>query len=191
MGNNHVGVALEYGTRFRGLYNYYKHAKNVGSALGHIKWIMEQSLTTTLAGKHKTSRKRILRKYCGKEVTRAIKVESNGRTATFGGFSLHREKVWQPLNDNRVWIYYGRNETASRLAKNRCEIPDCENEGVEMHHIKKLATLQKKYKKAKDAPAWVQKMIGRKRKTLAVCAEHHRAIHRGDYDGPSLKRLTR
>lgn len=184
-------IVLEYGTRFRGLYNYYKHAKNVGNVLGHIKWVMEQSLTATLAGKHKTSRKQILKQYCCTEATRAIKVESQGRTATFGGFNLQWDKVWKPLNDQQVWIYYGRNEAATRLAKDICEIPDCPNKAVEMHHIKNLATLQKKYKNAKDAPVWVQKMIGRQRKTIAVCLEHHRAIHKGEYDGPSLKRLTR
>src|SRR5262249_17438974 len=47
----------------RGLYNYYCMALNVGQRMAEVKWILEVSLTKTLAHKHKCSVRHIYRRY--------------------------------------------------------------------------------------------------------------------------------
>ena len=48
---------------------------------------------------------------------------------------------------------------------------------VQVHHIRKLADLEKPGRRAK--PAWVKQMAARRRKTLIVCRKCHEAIHAG------------
>lgn len=180
----------QYGAELRGVYHYYKFALNVGRAVGHIKHIMMTSLVSTLASKHKTSNRQIYRRYKFTAETVGVKkTTEDGYSATFGGFSLKREKIkpHQPLNDTYPWRYYGRNETASRLAMNQCEIEGCENEAVEAHHIRALKDLKQRWQDRKqEAPYWIWFMISRNRKTIMVCQKHHREIHTGLYDGPKL-----
>ena len=60
-----------------------------------------------------------------------------------------------------------RKELITRLLADRCEI--CERTGnVQVHHIRKLADLDKSGHA--DRPAWAAIMAKRRRKTLVVCA---------------------
>ncbi|WP_371865569.1 HNH endonuclease [Dictyobacter alpinus] len=49
-------------------------------------------------------------------------------------------------------------------------------ENVKVHHIRKLADLNKD---GKERPRWVKIMAARRRKTLVVCHFCHQAIHAG------------
>jgi hypothetical protein len=55
-------IIATYQLEFRGIANYYQYAYNMGS-LQSLKWVMEQSLTKTLAHKHKTSVANIYKRY--------------------------------------------------------------------------------------------------------------------------------
>jgi AI2M/AI1M-like, HNH endonuclease len=69
-----------------------------------------------------------------------------------------------------------RNELVRRLVAGRCEL--CEGkEGLQVHHIRKLADLNKPGRP--ERPPWVHLMAMRKRKTLVVCASCHQDIHTG------------
>ena len=75
---------------------------------------------------------------------------------------------------------YSQDETRDRLLKrllaDTCEL--CKSTyQVEVHHIRKLADLQKPGRV--DKPLWVRVMAARRRKTLVVCRECHQAIHAG------------
>ena len=60
---------------------------------------------------------------------------------------------------------------AERLKASKCEL--CGSEGnIEIHHVKKLKDL-------KGKKPWEIQMIGRRRKTLAVCIPCHKKIHHG------------
>ena len=50
-------------------------------------------------------------------------------------------------------------------------------EGIQVHHVRKLADL--KVKGRKEKPIWIQMMAALKRKTLVVCESCHNAIHAG------------
>jgi hypothetical protein len=59
---------------------------------------------------------------------------------------------------------------------------------AEMHHIKHVRKVKKK-KKSGSFDAYLEAMRLVNRKTLPVCKFHHKMIHKGDYDGESLKSL--
>lgn len=187
-------IVTTYGAELRGLYNYYKYALNVSKTLFRVKWYMETSMLKTLAHKNKMKVTQVVRKYKTKDLdTVAFRVTNrDGHTATFGGFRIIRVKNWQPMNDKaNGYFRYGYTEVTKRLQAGKCEIPTCENTAsIEIHHIRKLKDLKSQHqKRGKDVPIWVKEMIGRQRKTLAVCQFHHQAIHNGTYDGPKLSEI--
>ena len=51
---------------------------------------------------------------------------------------------------------------------------------IEVHHVRRLADLNKKGKPAKAE--WEIIMASRKRKTLVTCRSCHKRIHAGNYD---------
>ena len=69
-----------------------------------------------------------------------------------------------------------RNELIHRLVAGRCEI--CEQtKNLEVHHIRKLADLNRSGRP--DKPAWMHLMAMRRRKTLVICRRCHKDIHAG------------
>ena len=101
----------------------------------------------------------------------------------FGGVSLKWNK-WVAISDTKtIPIWSGRSEVVERLLAQQCELCGS-NHTIEVHHIRKLADLQRKGQK--DKRQWVQKMVARRRKTLVVCQKCHNDIHYGRYDGPAL-----
>jgi AI2M/AI1M-like, HNH endonuclease len=73
------------------------------------------------------------------------------------------------------------------MLESRCELCGAHGVPLQMHHVRKLADLRKL---GREKPRWVQIMIARKRKSLAVCEPCHYDIHAGRYDGPSPRKLT-
>jgi hypothetical protein len=69
-----------------------------------------------------------------------------------------------------------RSELLQRVLADKCELCGSK-EKVEVHHIRKLADLEKPGRKEK--PVWVKQMATRRRKTLIVCRKCHEKIHAG------------
>ena len=67
-------------------------------------------------------------------------------------------------------------ELLRRMLADTCEMCG-EQEGVEVHHIRRLANLDKPGRRPK--PMWAQRMSAMRRKTLVVCEDCHQAIHTG------------
>ena len=65
-----------------------------------------------------------------------------------------------------------RTSLISRLKAEKCEWCGAENVPIEIHHIKKIKDL-------KGKASWEIVMIGRKRKTLAMCKTCHDKLHSG------------
>ena len=119
-----------------------------------------------------------------------VKVERPGKPpleTRFGGVSLKWNK-WAQVDEHRSSsIWSKRSEVIERLLADKCEL--CGQEGpVEMHHIHKLSDVQSNH--GQPVPGWKREMAMRKRKSLAVCANCHQKIHRGDYDGRRLRNTT-
>jgi hypothetical protein len=96
--------------------------------------------------------------------------------ARFGGISLMRKRTAVLTDLNPIMATVKGNELIRRLVAGRCEL--CETGiGLQVHHIRKLADLNKPGRP--ERPSWVYLMAKRKRKTLVVCEQCHQDIHAG------------
>ena len=94
------------------------------------------------------------------------------RVVKVGVGSLDDEKKWDET------VLSTHTDLVQRLQADRCELcgshKDCE-----VHHIRKLIGLKKRWRGRKEKPAWVKRMIALRRKTLVVCRKCHDDIHAG------------
>jgi hypothetical protein len=184
-------IVAKYGSGYAGLVQYYLLAQDV-FRLGRLYWVMETSLLKTLAGKHRSTVSAMARKYRAAVVTPAgprkvlqVAVPRNrGRkplVARFGGIPLKRVRTAALTDQRPVMASTRRNELIHRLLAGRCEI--CQSvTGLEVHHVRKLADLNKPGRR--DKPAWMHLMAMRRRKTLVICRRCHEDIHAGQTTKP-------
>jgi len=188
-------IVSRYQAVLQGLYNYYCMAFNVGKRMGQIRWILERSLTKTLAHKLQCSVPRIYRKFeievLGRKVLRATleRPDKDPLVATFGGIPFTRKPQGMGGADfvfRMAWFTPAgpRSELVQRMLTGVCELCGADDTPVQVHHIRKLADLDKPGRRPKAS--WEKIMSARKRKTLVACESCHRAIHAGRYDGPGL-----
>lgn len=176
-------IITRYQWEYWGLVEYYPLAQNL-PRLNYLRWTMETSLLKTLANKNRSNvnrtRQRLRSKIQTPHGPRAclqLTIPREGRkplVATFGGLSLRR-RIHATIKDQVLlppipW----RSELVDRLLRNTCELCGGQ-EDVEIHHIRKMADLTKNGRREK--PLWMQLMIARQRKTLAVCRTCHMNIH--------------
>jgi Type II intron maturase len=179
-------IVSKYQSEYRGYVNYYLLAQDV-HRLGRLRWAMEISMLKTLAAKHKSTVSKIARKFKttiqtpnGPRTCFRVVVNRDGNrkplVAQFGGVPLQRQRM-AILTDHLPAIPSpGRNELIHRLLAGCCEI--CEGrENLAVHHIRKLADLDRYGRKEK--PAWIKLMAKRRRKTIVVCRKCHTDIHAG------------
>jgi group II intron reverse transcriptase/maturase len=183
-------IITRYQWEYRGLVEYYAMAQNYGR-LSAVGWTMEKSLLKTLAHKNRTTMWNIWRRLRAKTLTplglrtclRLI-IPREGKkplVATFGGLPLKRRPNAR-IKDEAVQPYvYMRSGIITRLLRDTCELCGSQTD-VEIHHIRKMADLNKPGRKEK--PLWVYIMSALQRKTLAVCRACHEDIH---YNGSKSK----
>lgn len=188
-------IVAQYQAEYQGIVQYYRLAHNL-HCLNRLRWVMEVSLTKTLAKKFKTSRKQIYRRfqtlhrneygtYKVLEITVNRESDEAPLVVHFGGVPLRRNK-WAAINDSKMKpVWSGRTEVVERLLAQKCELCEAEDD-IEVHHIHKLAELERQGRTTK--PRWMQVMAARRRKTLVVCQKCHHDIHYGRYDGVALSK---
>jgi hypothetical protein len=192
-------ILSRYQSVLRGIYNYYCLAINVSKRMNKIHWILQTSLLKTMAGKYQTSVRHEYERLGtwtrdGRRVLR-VAIERTGRdplVAEFGGIAFERQKDLVPSFDptyDSLWHRYSidRSELVARLLAGECEICGSE-QNIQVHHIRKLADLNRPGQRPPDG--WKRLMASRRRKTLVVCEDCHRAIHAGRYDGISLRKSS-
>ncbi len=185
--NTDYSIVAQFQSEFRGIAEYYQLAFN-RHQLGRLKYVMEQSLTKTLARKFRISVSQVYRRYRailqteqGPRKGLQVKIErSEGRkplVAQWGGISLARRTMAVELNDSPPSIWNSqRSELIQRLLADTCEL--CEShDNIEVHHIRHLKDLKRKGNR--EQPEWVKNMAARRRKTLIVCRRCHEDIHAG------------
>jgi hypothetical protein len=144
--------------------NYYRLADNLRT-LAKLKWVMEQSLTKTLAAKHQISVRKVYQKYHadldingktykGLQVT----VSREGKkplVATWGGIPL----IWDinaPIDDQIKPYQWNKSELEKRLLAQTCE--QCgatrATDRIEVHHTRALKDLEKYT--GREKPQWVE-----------------------------------
>jgi group II intron reverse transcriptase/maturase len=162
----------------RGWYNYYQLAINVGQ-LNYARYTLQYSLAKTLAHKEKSTMYKIFRKY-GKDLTY---IKPNGKPVHFFNQPLKQVKKAKASTHNpdlrRDW--YPR-RTRTRLLDD-CAICGSDYK-VEMHHLRHIR------KRGQYLQGFDLYMAAINRKQIPVCLQCHRDIHRGKYDGRSLKSIV-
>jgi group II intron reverse transcriptase/maturase len=179
-------IVAKYGSEYRGLVQYYLLAQDV-FRLALLRWVMETSMLKTLAAKHKSSVAKMARKFkasidtpdgprTGFQVTVQRDRGRKPLVARFGGIPLKRQRTAVIADLKPIMATVRRNELIHRLMAGQCEL--CEGRlGLQVHHIRKLADLDKPGRP--ERPSWVRLMAMRKRKTLVVCEACHQNIHAG------------
>lgn len=172
-------ILNQYNAEIRGLYNYYRLANNV-SVLNNFYYVMRYSMLKTFAGKYRTRISKIIRKYRKGKDFAVEYLQKNGKigqTLFYNKGFCRDTKVGKENPDivARAVENYGSNSLIKRLRANKCEWCGAENVPLEMHHIRKLKDL-------KGRKQWEIAMIGRKRKTMALCVSCHDKLHAGKLD---------
>jgi hypothetical protein len=154
--------------------------------LGHLRWIMEQSLTKTLAAKLKISVAKVYKRYRATHMVEgrlykglAVVVEREGKQplrAKWGNIPLRREETRAILNDQPGQVWTGHTELEKRLLAETCELCGS-HDRISVHHIRALKDLHQKGRREK--PRWMHVMASRRRKTLVVCWSCHMDIQHG------------
>jgi group II intron reverse transcriptase/maturase len=187
-------IIAKYQSEYAGRVQYYLLAQDV-FRLGRLHWVMETSLLKTLAGKHRSTVGKMARKHkavidtpAGPRKCLQLVIERDrGRkplVARFGGIPLRRVRTATLTDQRPVMASAKRNELIHRLLAGRCEL--CEGtEGLEVHHVRKLADLSKPGRREK--PPWMELMAKRRRKTLVTCRRCHEDIHAGRATTPYPK----
>ena len=180
-------IIATYQLEYRGLVNYYRMAYNLHT-LHKLKWVMEQSLTKTLAHKHKISVRQVYKKYKAdidieEKTYKGLQViiPREGKkplVATWGGIPLNWD-VSAPIEDLIEKYAWKRSELEKRLLAQTCEQCGVTRmmDKIEVHHIRALKDLEKYT--GREKPQWVQIMAARRRKTLILCHTCHMDIQNG------------
>jgi group II intron reverse transcriptase/maturase len=178
-------IVSQYQAEYRGLVEYYRMAYNLSGPLSKLEWIMETSLTKTLAAKFQVPVPQVYRQFKvilakdGKP-SRGIRViqQREGRKplmAVWGGISL-KWNANATLNDQPPKQWAGYSELVERLLVGECEY--CGNGPVEGHHIHALKDISKAHP-GREKPEWQRMMIARQRKVMFVCQKCHQDITLG------------
>jgi len=171
--------------------NHYRLAYNMHT-LKKLKWVMEISLTKTLAHKFKVSVSKVYDRY-GAELVRNDKKykglqvsisrpEKKPLVATWGGVPLSWD-INATLEERPQQVHGGRSELVQRLLADVCELCGSTDE-VEVHHVRAMKDLHTY--PGRQKPKWVKRMIVLKRKTMPLCRTCHDDVHAGR----PLKRQT-
>jgi len=188
MEHSDLEIIWQFQTEYKGLVEYYKMAHNIHN-LSEVGNAYAVSLTKTLASKHKTTVRKVYKKYQtthkieGKEykVLEARK-EREGKKpliVRFGGVSLSRNPLPVTLSDEKLKPMARRSsELIHRLEAGKCEMCGEEKGNIETHHVRKLKDINKQGRKKKLL--WERNMSAMRRKTMMCCRKCHKAIHRGE-----------
>jgi hypothetical protein len=180
-------IVATYQLEFRGIANYYRLAYNLHT-LHQLKWVMDQSLTKTLATKHHTSVQKIIDKYKAELVVEGrsykglrVSVPREGKkplVATWGGIPLTWD-MQADLEDRPQPHWNPRSELEKRLLAQVCEQCGATSltDTIEVHHIRALKDLNRYT--GREKPLWVKIMAARHRKTLVLCRTCHKDIQYG------------
>jgi retron-type reverse transcriptase len=177
--NSDYAIVTQYNQEVRGFCNYYYIAKNFYQGLHRLYYLAEVSMMRTLAGKHKSSKRKLYKKLAvtSNGDTR-ITVTENGHTVQWFKLKdidrsdrprLVKDEIYNPVH------MLGRSDILQRLNARVCESCGKDDGYFEVHHVRKLKDLKERHKKT----WWEHVMIARNRKTLVLCVDCHDKLHSG------------
>ena len=143
---------------------------------------MKYSLAKTLANKFRIHKTQVFKRfrnisdnkfgvhYNTKKGRKFLEFYDNG----FRKVSSQNTMTQVDLHPN-TFMYGDHVGVVKRLLAEKCEWCGAKGIPLEIHHIKKM-------KELKGKKRWEQVMIGRKRKTMALCVKCHDDLHAGKLD---------
>jgi len=162
-----------YNSELRGICNYYGIASNF-AGLHYFAYLMEYSCLKTLAGKHKSTSKKIRAKFPADNGAWGIPYETatGQKCRTIAKYSDCKDTdSFSDVIVKYAVIHAGkRTILEKRLSAQVCELCGKTNTPLAMHHVNKVKNL-------KGKKHWEIVMIAKRRKTLAVCKGCHHKIH--------------
>jgi group II intron reverse transcriptase/maturase len=184
--NDEPTIIHVYNAELRGFANYYSLATSVKRRLSKLYWLWWQSLYKTLAGKHQTSVRKMVRTMkSGKQYI----WRCTGRNGQPKHFAIQRFgdllKQKAPggaevdVQPNTIVLRAARTKLIDRLTANACEYCGKHGGYFEVHHIRKMKDLTGKQ-------AWEKHMIALRRKTIVLCIQCHHLLHAGTL--PDMRR---
>lgn len=172
--NDDLEILDRYNRETVGFCNYYLIANNC-VVLHNFRYIMEYSMYKTLAGKYRSTVRKINKKYRLNKLF-TVKYEQKGviKSRTFYKTSFKRRTTAfngscdiEPYSIADV----SRTNLTDRLKAEKCELCGATGKLI-MHHVRNLKDL-------KGKESWKRLMSARKRKTIALCPSCHRLRHLG------------
>jgi group II intron reverse transcriptase/maturase len=184
--NDEPTIIHIYNAELRGFAYYYNLATSVKRRLSKLYWLWWQSVCKTLASKHNTSvRKMVRRMKSGKRYI----WRCTGRNGQPKHFAVQRfgdlRKQKAPggtdvdVQPNTIVLRAARTKLLDRLAANACEYCGKHGGYFEVHHIRKMKDL-------KGKQAGEKHMIALRRKTMVLCIQCHHLLHAGTL--PDMRR---
>jgi hypothetical protein len=166
----------------RGIQEYYRPADN-WPELQRVQYILKYSLAKTLALKRKTPITSVMR---GRDISVQVRTKNGQvRKAVF-----YRNTDWTVKRDafkDSHEVDLVRMNVRLRTRSNLglpCVV--CGNpNGVQMHHVRHIRKMDDR-----EPGGFTRVMAALNRKQVPVCKACHERIHRGEYDGLSLKELS-
>jgi group II intron reverse transcriptase/maturase len=178
-------IVCQYQAEYRGFVQYYQLADNI-TWLNRLHWVMRTSLLKTLAHKHRSSVTKMARRLratvatpYGPRTCLEVQVPREGKeplVARFGGLPLRTTLTAYVEDRLLARKSQGGTELLQRVLADTCEACGS-TENVEVHHVRKLADLNRRGRK--PLPDWMRLMAARRRKTLVLCRVCHDNIHAG------------
>jgi len=162
-----------FNSELRGICNYYGIASNF-TRLDYFAYLMEYSCLKTLAGKHDTTSRKIVKKFRDGKGHWGIpyKTAKGDKRRGFAKYTdcKNPDSFSDEIIEYSIRHAGARTTLEERLRAEVCELCGKTDVPLEMHHVNKVKNLKGKQK-------WEIVMIAKRRKTLAVCKGCHHKIH--------------
>lgn len=168
-----IDILSLYNSEIRGIYNYYRLARNV-SVLNKFSYVMEYSLYKTFARKLRTSLAKVKRKFMIDGVFGVDYVTKAGmqKRAIFYDSGFKRDKRLLKGNVDLLPDYKIEVKTKDVIARfmlGSCELCQCTELPVTIHQVKSVKALT-------GQNEWERYMINKRRKTIILCSECYEKV---------------
>ena len=171
----------------RGLLNYYRCCRNFYKVKNYVDYMVRWSAIHTLAGKHKSSSRRIIAKYTKDLI---IKDQEGFVTAQFLSTQEIRtmgrkflSNVSKDAGDKvleQIWAKF----THTKFFGVGCAVDGCDNHDIEWHHVDKLKRMKDTWGKVSVVTKKGRRVTGTEafkvalnQKQIPICKSHHMDLH--------------
>lgn len=171
----------------RGLLNYYRCCRNFYIVKNYVDYMVRWSAIHTLAGKHKSSSRKIIAKHTKDLIIKdqegfviaqflsSVEIRTMGRKFLS---NVSRDAADRVLD--QIWAKF----TRTKFFGVECAVEGCENHDIEWHHVDKLKRMKDTFgnvsvvtKKGRRVTGTTAFQVALNRKQIPLCKLHHTDLH--------------